>query len=108
MVRNGQYLQLHRASQFCVYTNRWSSRHISWPQQSEPFPPTPNAKTLLLEQGDRVRVTLKDTPDGLLSVVEDLTTGASGFMVASAANGFETVNSSGQAIPFDFRPLYNT
>lgn len=35
---------------------------------------TPNAKTLLLEQGDRIRVTLTDTPDGLLSVVEDLTT----------------------------------
>jgi hypothetical protein len=78
------------------------------PSNLNRFPPTPNAKTLLLEQGNRVRVTLKDTPDGLLSVVEDLTTGASGFMVASAVNGFETVNSSGQAIPFDFRPLYDT
>src|SRR5205823_10918226 len=68
-----------------------------------PIFPTPNAKTLLLEQGDRVRVTLKDTPVGLLSVVEDLTTGASGFMLASAANGFEAINSSDQAVPFDFR-----
>jgi hypothetical protein len=71
----------------------------------------PDAKTLLLEQGDRIRVTLKDTPDGLLTVVEDLTTGASGFMVASAANGFETIsseNSLGQAIRFNFRPLFDT
>jgi hypothetical protein len=69
---------------------------------------TPNAKTLLMGQGDRIRVTLKDTPIGLVSVVEDLTTGASGFMVASAANGFETVDGSGRATPFDFRPEYDT
>ena len=29
-------------------------------------------------------------------------------MTSSAANGFETVNGSDQATPFDFRPEYDT
>ena len=35
---------------------------------------TPNAQTLLMNQGDRIRITIKDMSDGLLTMVEDLTT----------------------------------
>jgi hypothetical protein len=68
----------------------------------------PNDKTLFMNQGDHIRITLRDTPDGLLTVIEDLTTGQQGFMIASAANGFETVDSSGNATPFNFRPEFDT
>lgn len=70
---------------------------------------TPNAQTLLMNQNDLVRVTIKDTPQGLLTRIEDLTTGTSGFMVASAANGFE--NTSLQTCggsPFSFHPEFAT
>jgi hypothetical protein len=53
---------------------------------------TPNAQTLLMNQGDRVRITIKDTSAGLLTMVEDLTTHQTGFMVASAANGFQNTD----------------
>src|SRR6266699_2004677 len=52
---------------------------------------TPNNQTLLMNQGDRLRVTLKDTSEGLLTRIDDLSTGQSGFMVASARNGYQTL-----------------
>lgn len=70
---------------------------------------TPNAQTLIMHPGDRIRVTIKDTPDGLLTRVEDLTTGQSGFMVASAANGFQnTDRSSCATTAFSFHPEFDT
>jgi hypothetical protein len=70
---------------------------------------TPNAETLLLDPGDAIQVTTKDTPHGVLSLIDDLTTGQSGFMVASAANGFEHTDvDSCAATPFSFRPEYST
>ena len=47
----------------------------------------PNAHTLLMNQGDHLRVTLTDTASGLITRIDDLTTGQTGFMVASGANG---------------------
>ena len=69
----------------------------------------PTAKTLLMHQGDRIRVTIKDTPDGLLTLVEDLTTNQSGFMVASAANGFQNTDpNTCTTTAFSFHPEFDT
>jgi hypothetical protein len=70
---------------------------------------TPNAQTLIMHQGDRIRVTIKDTPNGLLTLVEDLTTHQSGFMVASAANGFQNTDRVTCATTaFSFHPEFDT
>jgi hypothetical protein len=70
---------------------------------------TPNAQTLLMNQGDRIRITIKDTSAGLITMIEDLTTGQTGFMVASAANGFQSLDPSNCApADFGFHPEYDT
>src|SRR5439155_18159113 len=53
---------------------------------------TPNAQTLLMNQGDHLKITIKDTRGGLLNRIDDVTSGQSGFMVASAANGFQSLD----------------
>ena len=70
---------------------------------------TPNGQTLLMNQGDRLRVTIKDTPNGLMTKIVDLSTGQSGYMVASAANGFQSldVNSCAPTL-FSFHPEFST
>src|SRR5579872_3081568 len=70
---------------------------------------TPNAETLLMNPGDHLRVTLRDTPAGLITIVEDLTTGQKGFMVASAANGFRHLNNvTCKGSPYTFHPEFDT
>jgi hypothetical protein len=70
---------------------------------------TPNDHTLLMNPGDSIEVKIKDSPGGLLVVVIDLTSGNSGYMVASAANGFQnTALRSCKTFPFSFRPEYDT
>jgi hypothetical protein len=70
---------------------------------------TPNNHTLLMNQGDHLRVTLTDTPAGLLALVEDLTTGQSGYMVASGSNGFQNTDLNTCAgTNYDFHPEYDT
>jgi hypothetical protein len=79
------------------------------PGNQTPAAFTPDAQTLIMRQGDRIRVTIKDTANGLLTLVEDLTTHQSGFMVASAANGFQNTDSVTCATTaFSFHPEYNT
>jgi hypothetical protein len=92
-----------------------------------PFPPgspsplgplvATNFKTLFMDPGDELVVTLKDTEHGLKITVDDLTSGQSGFMVASAANGFAEIlfDPSGNNcdfathnLPYDFHPMYAT
>jgi len=69
----------------------------------------PNAKTLKMNPGDRVSATLQDTPAGFKTTVTDLTTGQTGFMVASVANGFMNTNSrTCGGSPFAFHPEYDT
>jgi hypothetical protein len=56
---------------------------------------------------------LTDTPNGLKASLNDLTTGGTGSMTASKANGFAQVKfdptgSSCQAIPYNFHPMYST
>jgi hypothetical protein len=84
------------------------------PQQQTLASNTPNGETLLMNPGDRIRVRLFNTaaPSGgkaLEAQVKDLTTGESGFIQASAANGFMSssyVDCSGT--PFNFQPEYST
>ena len=68
-----------------------------------------NANTLLMNQNDLIRVTMQDTPAGLINRVEDLTTGQSGFMVASTANGFQNTHLQNcKTKPFAFHPEFAT
>jgi hypothetical protein len=70
---------------------------------------TPNRQTLLMNQGDILQVTITDTRAGLLTRIDDLSTGRSGFMVASAANGFMNTNIADcSGTPFTFRPEYSS
>ena len=70
---------------------------------------TPNGNTLLMNSGDQLRVTITDTPGGVITRVEDLSTGSSGFMVASAANDFQNTDPNTCAgTAFDFHPEFNT
>jgi hypothetical protein len=74
---------------------------------------TPNDQTLLMNQGDHLRVTIMDVPGdvsgGVMTRVDDLTTGQSGFMVASAKNGYQSANPNTCApTNFSFHPEYGT
>lgn len=72
---------------------------------------TPNQDTLLMNPGDKLRIRIFDnkTAGALETRVSDLSTGETGFMLASAKNGFQNTsiaNCSGS--PWSFRPLYST
>jgi hypothetical protein len=74
---------------------------------------TPNEETLLMNQGDHLRVTIMDVPGdvsgGVMTRIDDLTTGQSGFMVASASNGYQTANPNTCAPSnFSFHPEFAT
>ncbi|MDR2983229.1 MAG: hypothetical protein LBV34_00155, partial [Nocardiopsaceae bacterium] len=84
------------------------------PQLSNGATVTPNGQTLLMNPGDRVRTHMFDASIGggqhaFEIKISDLTTGQSGFMIASAHNGFMNTsmfNCNGH--PFNFQPLFNT
>jgi hypothetical protein len=70
-------------------------------------------RDLFMASGDQLRVSLRDTPDGVQAVIQDLTNNQSGSMTASAANGFAQVEydptgTSCNAIPYNFHPMYST
>jgi hypothetical protein len=75
---------------------------------------TPNRQTLMMNPGDVIRTHMFDASIGhgqhaFKVTVSDLTTGQSGFMVASAANGFmNTSVFDCSSRPFNFQPLFNT
>jgi hypothetical protein len=76
------------------------------------FTPNP-AKDLFMKSGDNLKVSLHDTPNGLRAVIRDLTSGQTGSMTASAANGFGQVKydptgTSCTNIPYNFHPMYST
>jgi hypothetical protein len=79
----------------------------------------PNAKTLLMKPGDKITVHMSDAPapavagalggnDAFEVVVHDLTQHTSGFMQASAANGFEYIDMNCDVGLANFQPEYNT
>lgn len=70
---------------------------------------TPNEQTLLMNQGDDITVTMHDTPHGVINMLTDNTTGQSGYMVASAANAFQSLNVQTCApTNFSFHPEFST
>jgi len=75
-----------------------------------------NGRTLKMNPGDRLTVSVSNVPDagspdrgGLKVSVTDLTTGQTGFMVASAANGFQNTSITDcSGTPFSFHAEYST
>jgi len=75
---------------------------------------TPSAATdLFMGSGDVLAIDIHDGAAGLTTIVHDLTTGQTGAMTASAANGFaqvlyEPTSSTCHQTPYAFRPMYST
>ena len=70
---------------------------------------TPNRHTLMFNSGDVIVTSISDPPQGYTVVVRDLTTHQTGFMTASAANGFMNTNIADcSGTPFTFHAEYNT
>jgi hypothetical protein len=79
------------------------------PQLTDASTFLPNKHTLFMNSGDVLVVSISDPPGGLTARVTDLTTGRSGFMVASARNGFMNTNIADcTGNPFTFHAEYNT
>jgi hypothetical protein len=67
------------------------------------------ADTFLMNQGDRIRVMLTDSENGLLIVIIDETTHTTGYVQTSAFNGFGSIDPiTCTESAFTFRPLWNT
>jgi hypothetical protein len=84
------------------------------PQEATEATEVPNNETLLMNPGDTIRFHMYDArvPGGGRAfevVVHDLTTGQTGRMQASGANGFQTTSMADcSGTPFNFQPEYNT
>jgi hypothetical protein len=70
-------------------------------------------KDLLMNPGDTIRVFMHDTPAGYRVDLTDLTTGESGSMTASVANGFghvlfEPNSQQCHVAPYAFHPMYSS
>jgi hypothetical protein len=86
------------------------------PQNADLASSVPNSDTLLMNPGDDVKVDISDAPvpgesgqKALKVVVDDLTTHRSGYMQASAKNGFQTTSMLDcSGTPFNFEPEYST
>jgi hypothetical protein len=83
------------------------------PQRSTLATFTPNSHTLLMNPGDTITIQMFDAtiPGGhaLEAKETDVTTGQSGFMIASAANGFKNTDPfSCSGHPFNFQTEYST
>ncbi len=79
------------------------------PQLSNLATETPNGQTLKMSGGDVLKVSISDPAAGFTTRITDLTTGQSGFMVASAANGFMNTNYKTCAgMPHTFHAEYST
>jgi hypothetical protein len=73
----------------------------------------PTSDVLLMNRGDRVRVSMHDTADGFFVEIADRTTGQTGTMTAGAANGWrhivwDPVNFNCKGAPYTFHPMFNT
>jgi hypothetical protein len=76
------------------------------------FTPDPTTD-LFMDSGDQLDISIHDSPDGLVTSINDLTSGGSGLMTASVANGFAQVNydptaSTCTQTPYAFHPMYAT
>ena len=69
----------------------------------------PNQYTLMINPGDLLAVSITDPPQGFTATIRDLTSGQTGYMTASAANGFmNTTIGNCSGTPFTFHAEYNT
>jgi hypothetical protein len=76
------------------------------------FTPDPST-ALFMNPGDELEVSIHDSPAGLVNSIADLTTGQSGSMTASVANGFAHPLFQPHAKtcteePYAFHPMYST
>src|SRR5215469_6670425 len=86
------------------------------PQLANNATNTPNADTLLMNSGDHLVIHMSDAAvpgvtgqRALKLTINDVTTGQSGFMQASARNGFMATNIQDcSGTPFNYQPEYNT
>jgi len=79
------------------------------PQQTNVSTFTPNAHTLKINGGDVLKVSITDPPQGFTTTIRDLTTHQTGFMTASAANGFANTSMADcSGTPFTFHAEYST
>ena len=75
---------------------------------------TPNSATdLFMDPGDAIDLSIHDSAGGLAVELRDRTSGQSGSMTASVANGFAQVNfdptaSTCTQTPYAFHPMYST
>jgi hypothetical protein len=98
---------------FAFLTKNGHSTGPANPLQSTLATFTPSAADLFMHPGDHLKVSLGDTPNGLKAIVNDLSTGQSGSMTASKANGFAQVKfdphgTTCKGIPYNFHPMYST
>jgi hypothetical protein len=78
----------------------------------ESFTPDPG-RDLFMNAGDSLDISIHDSPAGLVTSIHDRSTGQSGSMTASVANGFAQVNYDPAAAvctqsPYAFHPMYAT
>jgi hypothetical protein len=79
------------------------------PQEADVSTFLPNANTLLFNQGDVLQLSISDPPQGFTTVIRDLTTHQTGYMVASAANGFMNTNiNTCDGTPWTFHAEFST
>ena len=76
------------------------------------FAPDPTTD-LFMDAGDQLDISIHDSGDGLVTEIQDITSGESGSMTASVANGFAQVNydptaSTCTQTPYAFHPMYAT
>jgi hypothetical protein len=78
----------------------------------ESFEPDPTTD-LFMDAGDELDISIHDSSDGLVTQIDDLSSGQSGSMTASEDNGFAQVNfepnaSTCSQSPYAFHPMYST
>ncbi len=79
------------------------------PQLTDVSTYAPNAHTLKINPGDVLAVSITDPAQGFTATVRDLSTGKTGRMTASAANGFMNTNIADcSGTPFTFHAEYST
>jgi hypothetical protein len=99
---------------FAFITKNGKSQAPANPVDSTDATFTPNpAKDLFMNSGDVLAVTMHDTANGLRIDINDVSSGQSGSMTASASNGFAQIQydptgTSCNAIPYNFHPMYST
>jgi hypothetical protein len=100
--------------QFAFVTKNGVSQAPANPLQSTLATFTPDkSRDLFMNSGDRLRLSINDTPAGVRAQIDDLTNNKSGSMTASPANGFAQIQydptgTSCTPIPYAFHPMYST